>query len=153
MHVAPSAVQSHLRACCRSVNATSSYQLSEQLLADKAAGASPQYGALVFDDSVIADMAQPFAALNGSLADVSSASWLGLLPLGLPLNPGAAAGSALAGLSRPESRVISDAVRRFRQNPGKLPVISCHGMKVDVWGGASRGAVKGNGAICYDNVP
>ena len=104
--------------CCRSVTALSSYQLSEQLLADKAAGALPQYGALVFNDSVIADMAQPFAALNGSLTDVNPASWLGLLPLGLPLNPGAAAGSALAGLSRPESRVISDAVRRFRQHPG-----------------------------------
>ncbi len=112
------------------MNATSSYQLSEQLLADKSAGASPQYGALVFNDSVIADMAQPFAALNGSLADVSPASWLGLLPLGLPLNPSAAAGSALAGLSRPESRVISDAVRRFRQNPGMLPVVPCHRMSI-----------------------
>ena len=105
---------------CRSVNITSSYQLSEQLLAEKAAGAAPQYGALVFNDSIIADIAQPFTALNTSLADIDAASLLGLLPLGLPLNPRAAAGSALAGLSRPESRVISDAVRRFRQHPGDL---------------------------------
>ena len=63
-------------------------------------------------------MAQPFAALNGSLAGMDPASWLGLLPLGLPLNPAAAAGSALAGLSRPESRVISSAVSRFRRYPG-----------------------------------
>ena len=105
---------------CRSVNSTSSYQLSEQLLAEKAAGATPQYGALVFNDSIIADIAQPFTALNISLADIDAASLLGLLPLGLPLNPTAAAGSALAGLSRPESRVISDAVRRFRQHPGDL---------------------------------
>ncbi len=88
---------------CRSVNSTSSYQLSEQLLAEKAAGAAPEYGALVFNDSVITDIAQPFTALNTSLADIDAASLLALLPLGLPLNPRAAAGSALAGLSRPES--------------------------------------------------
>ncbi len=105
---------------CRSVNSTSSYQLSEQLLAEKAAGAAPEYGALVFNDSIITDIAQPFTALNTSLADIDAASLLALLPLGLPLNPRAAAGSALAGLSRPESRVISDAVRRFRQHPGDL---------------------------------
>ena len=103
------------------MNALSSYQLSEQLLADKAGGAPPQYGALVFNDSVIADMAHPFAALNASLATANPATWLGLLPLGLPLNPGAAAGSALAGLSRPESRVISNALGRFRRNPGNAP--------------------------------
>lgn len=122
------------------MNVTSSYQLSEQLLADKAAGGAPQYGALVFNDSVIADMAQPFAALNGSLTDVNPASWLGLLPLGLPLNPGAAAGSALAGLSSPESRVISDAVRRFRQHPGNLLLILCHEVKTCVIDGASEEA-------------
>jgi len=113
---------------CRSENSTSSYQLSEQLLAQKAAGAAPQYGTLVFNDSIIADIAQPFMALNTSLADIDAASLLALLPLGLPLalplNPRAAAGSALAGLSRPESRVISDAVRRFRQHPGDL-IMAC----------------------------
>ena len=100
------------------MNASSSYQLSEQLLADKVSGAAPQYGALVFNDTVIADMAQPFTVLNTSLAAANPASWLGLLPVGLPLNPSAAAGSALAGLSRPESRVISNALERFRRNPG-----------------------------------
>ena len=69
-------------------------------------------------------MARLFAMLNASLASMSPASWLGLVPLGLPLNPSAAAGSALAGLSRPETRVLSDAVRRFRQNPGDALLIS-----------------------------
>lgn len=110
---------------CRPVSATDSYQLSEQLLAEKAAGASPQYGALVFNDSIIADMAQSFPALNASLASLDPASWLALLPLGLPLNPGAAAGSVLAGLSRPESRVISDAIQRFRRHPGDLLMAEC----------------------------
>lgn len=99
---------------------TNSFQLSKQLLADKAAGAPPQYGALVFNDDIIAGIAQPFQALNASLTSMDPASWLGLLPLGLPLNPRAAAGSALAGLSRPEVRVISDAVRRFQQQQGIL---------------------------------
>ena len=114
----------------------------------------PQYGALVFNDSIIADMAQPFRALNNSLAHMNPASWLALLPLGLPLNPGAAAGSIMAGLSRPEARVISDAVRRFQRHSGPPYPFRCLSLdcsstlsgEAPVWGIIAAACVRGTSA-------
>lgn len=111
---------------CRPTAANDSLQLSQLLLQDRATGAAAQYGALVFNDSVIRHIPDAFSSLNMSVASLGTGELLNMLPLlfsALPSRlPGAGSGQLVGGLlpqlSTPESRVASHLIRRFQDNPG-----------------------------------
>ncbi|CAL8463070.1 g2604 [Coccomyxa elongata] len=112
----------------RPVAANDSLQLSQLLLQDRASGAAAQYGALVFNDSVIRHIPDAFSGLNMSTASLGTGDLLNMLPLlssVLPFRlPSAGRGQLIGGLlpqlTTPESRVVSRLIRRFQDNPGVM---------------------------------
>ena len=112
---------------CRPTAANDSLQLSQLLLKEKSAGATAQYGALVFDDPIIRHIPDALRELNASAANLGTGQLLNMLPqlksflpARLPTSGSGQLGSGqlLPQLSTPESRIVSRLVRRFQDNPG-----------------------------------
>jgi hypothetical protein len=114
------------------VSANDSWQLSEQLLQERATGWSAQYAALVFDDPVIRHIPDSLRPLEEALhgvdaGDLKTAATLlsSMLPSSMLPFGGSAAAAGLLGtpfllsqLSMPELRVATRLISRFQQNPG-----------------------------------
>ncbi len=108
--------------------ANDSLQLSQLLLQDRASGAAAQYGALVFNDSVVRHIPDAFSRLNMSTASLGTGEMLNMLPLLSSVLPsrlptagrGQLIGGLLPQLTTPESRVVSRLIRRFQDNPGMV---------------------------------
>lgn len=108
--------------------ANDSWQLSEQLLEERASGMPAQYGALIFDDPIIRHIPDSLISLNSSLRSLGPGKLVNMLPLLSGVMPrqsvvpsplkGVLSGGFLSQLSTPEIRVVSRLIDRFQHNPG-----------------------------------